>query len=170
MRRERAGDPTDARTTIGPLISRGEAERVESWVREAVDAGAHARCGGTLSGSVVDPTLLVDVPEQAKLMRAELFGPAVLVAGFDSVDEAFGQVNDTPYGLAAGVFTRDLTIAMDAVDRLQVGALYVNQTSASRTDAMPFGGLKASGFGGHEGPSYAVRDMSMERVVTISRG
>lgn len=170
MRRERAGDPADAATTVGPLISRGEADRVSAWVREAVDAGAEARCGGTSDGSVVDPALLIDVPQDAKVMTSELFGPAVLVAGFDTVDEAFRKVDDTPYGLAAGVFTRDLSVAMAAADRLQVGALYINQTSASRTDAMPFGGLKASGFGGHEGPAYAVRDMSTERVVTISRG
>lgn len=169
MKAERAGDPRDAATTVGPLISLGEAERVSAWVQQAVDAGADALCGGSRSGSVVDPVLLANVPEDATIMRSELFGPAVLVAGFDSAEQAFAQVNDTPYGLAAGIFTRDLGVAMDAADRLQVGALYVNQTSSSRTDAMPFGGLKASGFGGHEGPAYAVRDMSTERVVSISR-
>lgn len=169
MAREHAGDPRSADTTIGPLITPGEAARVGQWIDEALAVGGAVRCGGTVEGAVVDPTLLTGVPASAKVMTNELFGPAVVMSGFRDVNAAFAAVNDTPYGLAAGVFTDSLATAMDAADRLQVGALYINETSASRADLMPFGGLKDSGFGGHEGPAYAIRDMSDERMVTITR-
>lgn len=176
MDREVAGDPSDPDTTVGPLISATEADRVRSWIAEAVDAGADARgpvepqaSGADAGFGVVPPTLLTDVPDDARIMRSELFGPAVLLAPFRELDEAFARVNDTPYGLAAGVFTDSIDTALEAADRLQVGAVYVNRTSASRADVMPFGGLKDSGFGGVEGPAYAIRDMSHERTVTIAR-
>ena len=184
MEREVAGDPTDPGTTVGPLISAKEADRVRTWIDEAVGAGAVVRGGGAPSRvsddpiqpdgavtgtAVVTPTLLTSVPDDARIMRSELFGPAVLLAPFRRLDEAFARVNDTPYGLAAGVFTDSLSTALASADHLRVGAVYVNRTSASRADVMPFGGLKDSGFGGVEGPAYAIRDMSHERTVTIAR-
>ena len=169
MRAEIAGDPADAATTVGPLITGQDAARVQQWVDEAVAGGADVVCGGARDGNVVAPTLLTGVRDDDRIMRSELFGPAVVMRDFTDLDDAIAQVNDTPYGLAAGIFTDSLAGALDAADALQVGALYVNETSSSRTDAMPFGGLKASGFGGAEGPAYAIRDMSVERVITITR-
>lgn len=162
-----AGDPRDPGTSVGPLIAPSEAERVHAWIREAVDAGAELVAGGRRTGSVVEPTVLTGVPTTARVMCEEVFGPVLVLRGFDDLNQAITEINDNPYGLAGGIFTRDLGQALQAAERIAVGAFYVNDTSASRVDTMPFHGLKDSGFGSAEGPAYAIRAMSCERVISI---
>lgn len=165
----RAGDPRDPATAVGPLISPQDATRVKSWIDAAVDGGAEVVAGGGRVGNVVEPTVLARVPSEATIMQRELFGPVVLLRPFTCLDEAIAEANATPYGLASGIFTRDIGTALDAADRLQTGSVHINETSSSRVDVMPFAGMKGSGYGGPEGPRYAVRDMSQERTITISR-
>lgn len=167
LEQRQVGDPSDPATFVGPLISLDEAKRVESWIEAAVRGGAHLLCGGTRVGSVVDPALLLGVRHDMAVMCQEVFGPVMSIVPFDVLDEAIDQVNATPYGLAAGIFTSDIDLAFRAAHRLRMGSVHINQTSSSRIDLMPYGGVKESGFG-HEGPKYAVREMSEERLITFS--
>lgn len=160
------GDPTDDKTVVGPVISESAAKRIESWIALAVNSGARRLVGGERRGSVVPPTLLADVAESTPLGCQEVFGPVMCVAPFDSLDEAIAKVNATPYGLATGIFTKRLDSALRAARKLQVGGVHINETPSSRVDLMPYGGSKDSGFG-REGPHYAIREMSEERMVTI---
>lgn len=169
LRDLRAGDPRDPGVAVGPLISPDDAVRVKAWVDQAVEAGADLVAGGGRTGNVVEPTVLVDTPHDATVMQNEVFGPVMLLQPFTSLDAAIDDANATPYGLAAGIFTSDIGAALDAADKLQAGAVHINETSSSRVDVMPFAGIKASGFGGAEGPRYAVRDMSHERTITLAR-
>jgi acyl-CoA reductase-like NAD-dependent aldehyde dehydrogenase len=164
----KAGDPRQPDAFVGPLISRAAADRVHSWVEAAVGAGAELARGGTQTDSVIDPAVLTGVTREMRVMKEELFGPVVVLRTFDALHEAIDEVNDTPYGLAAGIFTNDLTSALDAADKLRVGTVHINESSSSRVDLMPFGGVKASGHG-LEGPRYAIREMSEERLITIGR-
>jgi succinate-semialdehyde dehydrogenase/glutarate-semialdehyde dehydrogenase len=160
------GDPADERTVVGPVISEAAAIRVESWIDAAVKSGARLLVGGGRSGSVVHPALLADVSKTTPLGCEEVFGPVLTIAPFDSFEEAIARVNSTPYGLAAGIFTQHIGNALEAARRLQVGGVHINETPSSRVDLMPYGGSKDSGFG-REGPRYAIREMSEERLVTI---
>jgi succinate-semialdehyde dehydrogenase/glutarate-semialdehyde dehydrogenase len=162
----KAGDPTDPATFVGPLISPSAARRVLSWVDEAVAGGALAVAGGSRDGSVVSPTVLVDVDPAMRVMREEVFGPVVCVRPFDDLDAAVAEANQTPYGLAAGIFTRDIDGALTAARRLRMGSVHINETSSSRVDLMPYSGVKRSGMG-REGPRYAVAEMTEERLITL---
>lgn len=164
-----AGDPRSAATAVGPLISPADAVRVASWIDEAVSDGSELIAGGRRHGNVVEPTVLAHNPAGTRIMQNEVFGPVLLVQPFTDLDEAIGDANATPYGLASGIFTSNIGVALDAADKLQTGSVYINESSSSRVDLMPFQGMKASGFGGAEGPRYAVRDMSQERVVSFTR-
>ncbi|HET7694962.1 MAG TPA: aldehyde dehydrogenase family protein [Vicinamibacterales bacterium] len=161
------GDPRDPRTDVGPMISEREAARAESWVREAVAAGATMVHGGRREGAVLQPTILADVSPSMRVSCEEIFAPVVSIIPYDAFDAAIAQANDTPFGLAAGIFTRDLTRAMSAARRLSVGLLHVNDASSSRVDLMPFGGVKQSGQG-REGPKYAMQEMTQERLITLN--
>ena len=161
------GDPHDAKTVVGPLISEQEAVRVESWIEEAVSRGARRLAGGPRQGAVVPPTLLAGIDDSMKVGCREVFGPLLNVVPFETLDEAIARVNATPYGLACGIFTHRLDDAFEAGRRLEVGGVHVNETSSSRVDLMPYGGSKDSGFG-REGPRYAVHEMTEERIVTFS--
>ena len=163
------GDPRDARTLVGPMISVREAERAESWVKEAVAQGARIACGGTRDGAVMQPTILVDVTPSMRVMCDEIFAPVISIVPFDALDDAIAEINATPYGLAAGIFTTSIDAAMRAARTLEVGTVHVNETSSSRVDVMPYGGVKESGFG-REGPKYAIREMTEERLVTWTLG
>jgi acyl-CoA reductase-like NAD-dependent aldehyde dehydrogenase len=166
-RRLPVGDPHDPGTTVGPMISEQEAQRAESWVREAVAQGARLLCGGERKGPVLYPTILAGTRPDMRVMCEEIFAPVLSIIPFRSLDAAIDSVNATPFGLAAGLFTRDITRAMLAARRLHVGIVHVNEPSASRVDLMPFGGVKDSGLG-REGPKYAMQEMMEERLVTIS--
>ena len=163
-----AGDPNEPDSFSGPLISPGEADRVERWVKQATAEGAQLVAGGGRDGALMDPTLLTAVPSRARVLTDEIFGPVLNVIPFRSVDTVVADINALPYGLAAGVFTRDIDRALRVAMDLRVGGVHVNETSSSRLDLMPYGGVKASGFG-HEGPAYAAREMTEERLITISR-
>jgi len=161
------GDPAQPACTTGPLISQGDAERVEAWIGEAVAGGARLLAGGTRDGAAVAPTLLSDVSSSMKVGCREIFGPVMCIERFSDFDAAIARVNGTPYGLATGIFTNRLDSALAAARRLRVGGVHVNETSSSRVDLMPYGGTKESGFG-REGPHYAMREMTEERVVSFT--
>jgi acyl-CoA reductase-like NAD-dependent aldehyde dehydrogenase len=161
------GDPRDEATDVGPMISAREAMRAESWVREAVDGGATLLHGGRRDGAVLHPAILTGVDPSMRVMREEIFAPVLSLVPFASLDEAIAQVNATPFGLAAGIFTKDVTRALTAARRLHVGLVHVNEASSSRVDLLPFAGVKQSG-SGREGPRYAMREMTEERLITVS--
>lgn len=165
--RLKVGDPKIPDTFVGPMIAQREAERAQSWVREAVSEGARVLIGGGRERSVLTPTILTDVSPAMKVVREEIFAPVISLVPFDTFDEAVAIANDTPFGLSVGLFTSDLTRALGAVRHLEMGSIHVNDTSSSRVDLMPYGGVKDSGFG-QEGPRYAIRDMSEERLVTFN--
>jgi succinate-semialdehyde dehydrogenase/glutarate-semialdehyde dehydrogenase len=162
-----AGDPRDEATVVGPMIGEAEARRAEAWIREAVAAGARVVEGGTRAGALLQPTILTEVPPAMRVVCEEIFAPVVSVMPFRSLDDAIAVANDTPYGLAAGLFTRDITRALQASRRLHVGLVHINEASSSRVDLIPFAGVKDSGLG-REGPKYAMQEMTEERLITIS--
>ena len=166
-RETRAGDPRDPGNDIGPMISEREAVRAESWVREALAAGARAHTEVARSGAVLAPVVLSHVDPGMKVMAQEIFAPVVSVVPFASLDDAFRIANGTPYGLSAGVFTTSVRTAMRAAAELEVGVVQIGDTSSSRVDLMPYGGTKESGFG-KEGPHAAVREMCTERLVVFN--
>ncbi len=161
-----AGNPLDSATTVGPVISAASAQRIADWIDQAIRSGATCLAGGTRHGNVVAPTLLKDIPPDTPLGCQEVFGPVMSLIPFSSPDEAIARVNSTPYGLATGIFTNRLDDAFRFISELQVGGVHINETSSSRVDMMPYGGSKASGFG-REGPYYAMREMSEERVASL---
>ena len=163
----KAGDPADASTIIGPMISEHHAKRAQSWVDEAVGAGARLLTGGQRVGSVIPPTILSGVKPEMKVVCEEIFAPVMSVIEFDGIAEAVAQANAQPFGLSVGLFTADLHMAFTAAKALRFGGIHVNEASSARIDAMPFGGVKDSGFG-WEGPAYAIREMTEERLMTIS--
>jgi acyl-CoA reductase-like NAD-dependent aldehyde dehydrogenase len=163
----KVGDPHARDTDVGPMISEQEAMRAESWVRAAVDQGARVLLGGDRNGAVFPPTILTDASADMKVLCEEIFAPVLTVIPFDTFDEAVAAVNGVPFGLAAGLFTRDINRAIEGARRLHVGVVHINEPSSSRVDLMPFGGVKDSGVGA-EGPRYAMREMSEERLVTIT--
>lgn len=162
-----AGDPRDEATAIGPLISPAESDRVHAWIEDARTRGARAIIGGQRDGiGVIQPTLIDDPPHDAIVMSHEIFGPVVNLIPFRDLDATLASVNDTPYGLAAGIFTRDIDKALDAAAILRMGSVHINETSSNRVDLMPYGGVKDSG-SGVEGPMYAAREMTEERLITL---
>lgn len=167
VRALKVGDPREPGTVVGPMISDAEAARAESWIREAVAAGARVVCGGTRTGALLQPTVLRDVRPEMRIMCEEAFAPVLSVIPYRDLEQAIAEVNAVPYGLAAGVFTRDLNRAMFAARRLHVGIVHINEPSSSRVDMMPFAGVKDSGVG-REGPRYAMQEMTEERLITLS--
>lgn len=160
------GDPLDEKTKMGPMIRETEAERVESWVKDAVSGGARLVTGGGRRGALHEPTILDDVRGEMKVSCEELFGPAVVLSRFSDVGEAIRQANDTRYGLSAAIFTQDVDRAMRFAREVDAGCLHVNWSTQWRADLMPYGGLKDSGMG-KEGPKYAIREMTEEKLVVL---
>ncbi len=169
VRALQVGDPLDEKTDIGPLITRDAAERVEAWVNEAVAGGAKLLTGGKREESIYYPTVLTHTRPQMRVNCAEIFGPVVTVEPYDSFEKALEQVNDSPYGLQAGVFTRDLNAAFQAFERLDVGGVIVNDVSSFRVDHMPYGGMKDSGLG-REGARYAIEEMTERKLLVLNLG
>jgi acyl-CoA reductase-like NAD-dependent aldehyde dehydrogenase len=163
----KSGDPSEPATVIGPMISIAHARRAESWIEEAVNAGAELLTGGRREGALLEPTVLQRVTSEMKVVCEEIFAPVVSIIEFDGLDAAIEKANDSPFGLSVGVFTSDLHAALRAAKALRFGGVHINEASSARVDAMPFGGVKDSGFG-WEGPSYAIREMTEERLVTIA--
>jgi len=163
-----AGDPHDRATFIGPMISEGEAKRLDSWIQEAVAQGATLLCGGKREGAMLEATLLEDVARNTKLNIEEAFGPVAFLIKFSTFNEALDIVNDSKFGLQAGVFTRDLFQMFDAWDTLEVGGVVINDVPSYRVDNMPYGGVKDSGLG-REGIRFAMEDMTEIRNLVIRR-
>jgi succinate-semialdehyde dehydrogenase/glutarate-semialdehyde dehydrogenase len=161
------GDPRDPKTVVGPMISEAEAARAEGWVRDGVAAGARLVTGGQRTGAVLHPTVLIDVRSSMKVMCEEIFAPVVSIVPFSALDDAIEQINSTPFGLAAGIFTRDINTAFAAARRIHVGVVHINESSSNRVDLIPFAGVKDSGLG-REGPKYAMQEMTEERLITIN--
>lgn len=160
------GDPLDPATKMGPMVREADAERVQSWIKEAISGGAKLVTGGERTGTMHSPTILCDVDPKQRVSCEELFGPAVAVTSFSSFDEAIALANGTNYGLSASIFTQDIDRAMRFAREVDAGNLHINWGTQWRADLMPYGGLKDSGFG-KEGPYYAIREMTEEKMVVI---
>ena len=163
----KVGDPMDPTVDVGPVIDKGEVVRIREWVDEAVSQGAEVLAGGTGEGPIFQPTLLGDVNPEMKVCREEVFGPVVTISPYQTFEEALASVNDSKYGLQAGVFTNDINRAFQAHRTLEVGGVIVNDVSAFRADQMPYGGAKDSGFG-REGLKYAMDEMTEPRIMVMS--
>ncbi|MFE9910294.1 aldehyde dehydrogenase family protein [Streptomyces clavifer] len=161
------GDPSDAATDVGPLVDENAARRVESWVDEAVAAGARLLTGGRRDGATYAPTVLTDLPADTRIACEEVFGPVLSVQRTEGEAEAFAAVNASPYGLQAGVFTHDLQTAFRAHRALEVGGVVIGDVPSYRADQMPYGGAKQSGVG-REGVRYAMDDYTYERVMVLT--
>ncbi|MBQ1083751.1 MULTISPECIES: aldehyde dehydrogenase family protein [unclassified Nocardiopsis] len=161
------GDPADPKTDVGPLVDAAAAERVTSWIDEAVASGARLLTGGTRDGVTVAPTVLADAPADSRVVREEVFGPVLVVQRVADTDAAFAAVNDSDFGLQAGVFTRDLPTAFRAHRELEVGGVVVGDVPTFRADQMPYGGVKGSGVG-KEGLRAAMTDLTHERVLVLT--
>jgi acyl-CoA reductase-like NAD-dependent aldehyde dehydrogenase len=164
-----AGNPHDRETFIGPMISEGEARRLHNWIAQAVEGGATLLCGGERDGAMLQATLLEGVDRASAVYTEEAFGPVAILSKFTSFDDALAEVNDSKFGLQAGLFTRDLFKMFDAWDRLDVGGVVINDVPSYRVDNMPYGGVKDSGLG-REGVRFAMEDMTEIRNLVIRRG
>ena len=161
------GDPHDESVVVGPLINIDAAKRVEAWIKQAVSDGATLLCGGTREGAFVEPAVLTNVPASSNLLCSEVFGPVIVLTSFATTDEAFEQVNDSDFGLQAGIFTHDLQTAFRAHRDLDVGGVIIGDVPSFRSDQMPYGGVKGSG-SGKEGLRFAMEDFTHERVLVLS--
>ena len=162
----KAGDPHDEDTFIGPMISEKEAQRLQGWVRDAEQQGATVLVGGKLDGKMLQATVLEGVPAQCDVVQEEAFGPVAVLSRFSDFDAALRSVNESRYGLQAGIFTKDLYKAMRAWDVLDVGGVVVGDVPSWRVDHMPYGGVKDSGLG-REGIRWAIEDMTETRLLVI---
>jgi aldehyde dehydrogenase (NAD+) len=165
----KAGDPKKKDVFLGPMIDEAAAERLHGWIEEARRTGGKLLCGGKRAGNMLEATLMEGVPADAKANRLEAFGPFALLAPFDSFDDALAMVNDSDYGLQAGIFTDSLDHAMRAWNELEQGGVIVNDIPSFRVDNMPYGGIKLSGLG-REGIRYAIEDMTEIRLMVMREG
>jgi acyl-CoA reductase-like NAD-dependent aldehyde dehydrogenase len=163
----KVGDPLDPSVDVGPVIDQGAADRIEQWVNEAVEGGARLVTGGRREGQVYWPTVLTDVTPDMKVCREEVFGPVITIVPYQTFEDALAQVNDSPYGLQAGVFTSAIDRTLLAHRELEVGGIIVNDVSAFRADQMPYGGSKESGYG-REGLRWAMDEMTEPRIMVLS--
>ena len=160
------GDQMNPDTQMGPMVRAADAARVESWVRQAVDGGATLVCGGQRKNAFMEPTVLLNATVEMKVVKDELFGPAVAVLRVADIDEAIRLANDTNFGLSAGVFTKDIDAAIRFAREVRSGNIHINWGPLWRTDGMPYGGLKDSGMG-KEGPKYAIEEMTETKAIVI---
>lgn len=163
-----AGNPHDEKTFVGPMIDVKEATRLDGWIQEAASRGGRLLCGGKRDGAMLEATLLENVGRDTKLYREEAFGPVAILSKFTRFDDALDEVNDSKFGLQAGIFTRDLYKMLRAWDRLEVGGIVIGDVPSYRVDNMPYGGVKDSGLG-REGIRFAIEDMTEIRNLVIRR-
>ncbi|MDZ4384021.1 MAG: aldehyde dehydrogenase family protein, partial [Nitrospirota bacterium] len=163
----RLGNPLDEETDVGPMITEEAAIRAEEWINEAISKGAKPLTGGWRKGTMMAPTVLTHVDQGMKVVCHEVFAPVVTVQEYDTIEEAIGMVNDSEYGLQAGIFTSDITTAFKVAREAQVGGVMVNDTSMYRADLMPYGGVKSSGIG-REGPRYAIEEMTDLKTIVLN--
>ena len=162
----RMGDPKDEKTFVGPMISESESKRLAGWMEHAVKAGAKIIAGGKVDGAMFEATLLENVGRDSDLYRKEAFGPVAILEKFDDFKQALDTVNDSDFGLQAGIFTDSLAHAHQAWDQLEVGGVVINDVPSFRVDNMPYGGVKDSGLG-REGIRYAIEDMTEARLMVM---
>jgi glyceraldehyde-3-phosphate dehydrogenase (NADP+) len=162
----RVGDKMKEDTDMGPMISEGEARRVERWVEEAKQAGAKVPVGGGRSGAVMQPTVLEDVPKSATIHHSEVFGPTVNLYPVGTLEEALAEANSLPFGLHAAVFSRDVDTAFALATGLDCGGVMINDSTDYRLDSMPFGGIKNSGLG-REGVKFSLQEMTEPKVISF---
>lgn len=167
VKRLKVGDPLDPQTDVGTLIDEAAAIRVEAWVKEAVAQGARLLTGGRRNGAQVEPTVLAEVKPDMRIACDEVFGPVVGVRRFSDIGEVFQRISASRFGLQCGIFTKSLDLAMRAVREIRTGGVILNGSSTWRTDQLAYGGVKDSGIG-REGPKYAIRDMTEERLVVFN--
>jgi acyl-CoA reductase-like NAD-dependent aldehyde dehydrogenase len=167
VRRLKTGNPLDEATDIGPLIRESDAARAESWVREAVAEGAQLLCGGGRQGSIMEPTLLTRTQSHMKVNCEEVFAPVKTIEPYASFEEALWRVNDSPYGLQAGVFSRDIGLVFKAFEEIETGGVMANEVPTFRTDPMPYGGVKDSGMG-REGLRYSIEEMTERKLLMMN--
>jgi acyl-CoA reductase-like NAD-dependent aldehyde dehydrogenase len=163
----RVGDPSHDDTDVPPMIREQDAIRVTEWIDEAVQEGAKILTGGKRKGSTVEPTVLTDTTPQMRVNSAEIFAPVVTVESYDDFNDALFQINNTSYGLQAGVFTRDALLINTAFDTLEVGSVIAGDVPSFRVDQMPYGGVKDSGQG-REGLRYSIEDMTERRLLVMA--
>jgi acyl-CoA reductase-like NAD-dependent aldehyde dehydrogenase len=161
-----SGDQLKEETQMGPMVRDTDAQRVQSWIDEAVSEGATLACGGDRDGAFMQPTLLLNAKPEMKVVRDELFGPGVAAVRARDIDDAIGMANDTTFGLSAGVFTQDIDAAIRFAKEVHSGNIHINWGPLWRTDLMPYGGLKDSGIG-KEGPKYAIEEMTEMKSIVI---
>ncbi len=162
----KSGDPKRTETFIGPVIDEPAAQRIEQWINAAVEQGAKVLCGGSRQGTMVEACVLENVAHDSSIYRDEVFGPVAMIEAFDNFDAALAAINDSDFGLQAGVFTNDLSHTMQAWDELIQGGVVVGDIPSFRVDNMPYGGVKGSGCG-REGIRWAIADMSEERLLVL---
>src|SRR6202522_1069843 len=164
VKKLKTGDPMEESTDLGPLIRESDAIRVTNWIEEAVRSGAHLLCGGGRKGSIVDPTVLTGTKPEMKVNCQEIFGPVVTLEPYENFEEALRRINNSNYGLQAGLFTRDVKLLFQAYDELEVGALVAGDIPSFRIDQMPYGGVKDSGLG-REGLRHASEEMTAPKYL-----
>ncbi|WP_196604449.1 aldehyde dehydrogenase family protein [Pectinatus haikarae] len=163
----KVGNPIEENTDIGPMIAEKEAVRIEKWVNDAVKGGAKLLIGGKRNGSFFNPTILTNTKENMNVICKETFAPVFSIIPYDTIDEAIAAVNNSTYGLQAGVFTKSLSVARLCAERIETGGVIINDGSTFRMDNMPYGGVKDSGIG-REGPEYAVRELTEEKLIVFN--
>jgi len=166
VRALKVGDQLDEDTDVGPLINEEAARKVETAINDAVEAGAKLRAGGHRKNAFIEPTVLTDISPQTELFREETFGPVAPLVAFQNLDEAIEMVNDSPYGLQAALFTKDINRAFDIAYRLEAGGVIINWSSAIRVESLPFGGIKMSGHG-REGLYDTINDMTEQKIILV---
>ncbi len=165
----KVGDPMLEETDVGPMIDEASAIQTEEWVKEAVLQGAKILTGGLRDRTMVEPTVLVNVPRDAKVSCQEVFAPVVVLGKYKTFEEAIDKVNDSVFGIQAGVFTKDIEKAFKAYNEIDVGGMIVNDIPTYRVDSMPYGGVKDSGFG-REGVKYAMEEMTELKIMVVNHG
>ena len=169
VERLKTGDPLDEATDVGPMISEADAQRAEEWINEAIAAGARLLCGGKRNGPFLEPTVLTGARPEQRVNCEEIFAPVVTVEPYEDFAEAVRRVNNSRYGLQAGVFTRDAKLLFHAYDELEVGGVIAGDVPTFRLDHMPYGGVKDSGLG-REGLRYALEEMTERKILVINMG
>jgi acyl-CoA reductase-like NAD-dependent aldehyde dehydrogenase len=167
VRKLKVGDPLDETTDVGPMIDEDAARRAAEWIEEAVAGGAKLLCGGQRDGTLLEPAVLTRTKPQMKVNCQEVFAPVVVVEPYGDFDEAIRRVNDSEYGLQAGVFTNDARLLFRAFEQIEVGGVIANDMSSFRIDHMPYGGVKDSGLG-REGLRYAIEEMTEPRLLVLN--
>jgi acyl-CoA reductase-like NAD-dependent aldehyde dehydrogenase len=167
VKKLKTGDPLEESTDLGPLIRESDAVRASDWIQEAVRGGARLLCGGQRRGPLLEPTVLTGTRPEMKVNCQEIFAPVVTVEPYDDFNQALRQINNSPYGLQAGLFTRDAKLIFTAYEELEVGGLIAGDVPAFRVDHMPYGGVKDSGLG-REGLRYAIEEMTEPKLLVMN--